>query len=85
MKALEIARKIDEYVREYGCANGTISLLDDLIDELEALESRSCSNCKEWHSKKIDHPNWRECNQKDNPYLYADTHYDFGCNRWESR
>lgn len=45
-RALEIAKKIDEYVRDYGCSNGTINLLDDLIDELEALKNKSCENCK---------------------------------------
>lgn len=51
MKALEIAKKIDEYVRDYGCSNGTINLLDDLIDELEALENRSCESCNCYENK----------------------------------
>lgn len=56
MKALEIAKKIDEYVRDYGCSNGTINLLDDLIDELESLENRSCENCVYYLSDNGNYP-----------------------------
>lgn len=56
MKALEIAKKIDEYVRDYGCSNGTINLLDDLIDKLKALENRSCENCVYYLSDNGNYP-----------------------------
>lgn len=57
--------------------------LDGYVDAMNIMESRVCGNCKYWHSKKIDHPNWRECNHKLSPYLYADTIYTFYCNYWK--
>lgn len=83
MKALKIAKKIDEYVRDYGCSNGTINLLDDLIDELEALENRSCVSCK--HLCNISN----ECEEIDCPcfglIINNDDLFKFSCNKWKSK
>ena len=57
-----------------------------VIKELEDLQNRKCSNCKHWYSKKVDHPNYRECNSEETFNLrYEETYCDFCCNKWESK
>lgn len=85
MKALKIAKKIDEYVRDYGCSNGTINLLDDLIDELEELKNRSCYECKHWCQEFQAIGICCKGIKEEKQFRESMTYSNFYCNKWESK
>lgn len=85
MEALEILDKLESYIADFGCSNNTLRLVEELRNIIEGLDKKICGECIHWHSKKIYHPNWRECNQDKNPCLYQETHYQFGCNTQERK
>ncbi len=49
------------------------------------LKNRTCEGCKWYHSKIVDHPNYRECNNVDGFTYGLDVKYDFSCNKWEAK
>lgn len=78
MKALEFLKnaKLDTPVKWVE--------LDEAIAELEALENRSCDNCK---FKYVVDSMTTECQHNDSPidYVDLDCFPTFSCNVWESK
>ena len=96
MKALDILNEVNGQLkrsRDYNRFNIEIQFnktyqvkVEEAIKELEDLQNRKCGNCKHWHSKKVDHPNYRECNSEETfNLIYKETYCDFCCNKWESK
>ena len=54
MKALEILKSLEVYIKDYGCSNGTLDLIDDLQKELEELQNRKCEGCKHYNPSDYD-------------------------------
>ena len=84
----EQAHILDMYSPERGndgvvSKRSVYSLIECIFDD---FESRTCENCKHWHSKRVDHPNYRECNNEDAYGVFLnDTNYKFGCNKFERK
>ena len=91
MKALDNAKAIYDLTMNERCeekvqvlfSNGLHKLIIDLIEELEDLENRSCSNCK--HSLNL-HNTKNIINSE--LVCKIDSRYnnkDFCCNRWQNK
>ena len=55
MKALEILKKLELYIKDYGCSNGTLHLVESLYKELEDL-NKDCKQCKHHLSDNGNYP-----------------------------
>jgi len=93
MLALEILKRIyannpdTRFQRNNIDINFTIhdfSNVNEAIKELEALENRSCDNCK---FKYVVDSMTTECQHNDSPidYVDLDCFPTFSCNNWESK
>ena len=94
MKALEILNKYknlcvgiylgDDYSDGVDSYSKDIEECDEAIAELEALENRSCDNCK---FKYVVDSMTTECQHNDSPINYVDLvcFRTFSCNVWESK
>ena len=92
MKALDNAKAIYDLTMNERCeekvqvlfSNGLHKLMIDLIEELEELENRSCSNCKYVY---IDTLGFNYCENPISPLsscIFA-LHPSFCCNKWENK
>jgi hypothetical protein len=53
--------------------------------QLNELKGRSCEGCEYYHSKKIYHPNYRDCNNIDGFCYLEEVKYDFYCNKYKAK
>ena len=89
LKALEILK----FMKMSSSSN--ITILNEAIAELEALENRSCENCKSFQfwSESKDISNWDShwvdlglCyNRVQSGCFNSTVDKDFCCNKWESK
>lgn len=75
MKALEILESIP---RRY-CTDRVCGKLDLVIEELKALENRSCRSCKHCSDDCDDDGEWY-CEER-----FKHIELDFCCNKWKSK
>ena len=45
MKGIELLNKLESYIKDYGCGNGTLELLDELRDNLNIPDNKCCNTC----------------------------------------
>lgn len=85
LKALQILKEMLEQNQDSNCINE----LKEAIEELEALNNRSCSNCK--YQNMVGNSEFKfTCCKIPNiyskpTYLYDDDYYRFSCNKWEPK
>lgn len=80
LKALEILKELESY--PLGFCHFKKEILNEAIAELEALENRSCNNCK---YVSIDTLGLIYCSSPKSPLSSClfPIHPNFSCNKWE--
>ena len=60
--------------------NGNIENIDEIC------KTRICDNCEYRDDERpVDHPNYRECNNRDSIMSYQETHWKWGCNDFKRK
>lgn len=61
--------------------------VDEVVDHILAtIKAQNCLGCKHRDTQRPhDHPNWRECNNRDSIMSYQETKYDWCCKDWEQK
>ena len=89
MKVLEVLNELEWYIKDYGCSNGTLDLVDNIRKELEELNNRSCRNCNLLTTEIIDIieddiPEWAIGKCTSVGHLYRrNVSPDFYCSFWK--